>query len=121
MRRRGFSLVEILVVVAIIGLMLGGAVYGLMGLGLVIIYRATDVVNFALAGLATVGLYAALAVNERGLPLLLAAVAAVTKLVGLFIGSALRPTHPSQKRKIPCRAVSVSTWALTVARRLEMF
>src|SRR6478736_198425 len=29
MRRRGFSLVEILVVVAIIGLMLGGAVYGL--------------------------------------------------------------------------------------------
>ena len=32
-----------------------GAVYGLMGLGLVIIYRATDVVNFALASLATSG------------------------------------------------------------------
>ncbi|HVQ95383.1 MAG TPA: branched-chain amino acid ABC transporter permease [Mycobacteriales bacterium] len=30
-----------------------GAVYGLMGLGLVIIYRATDVVNFALASMAT--------------------------------------------------------------------
>ena len=43
-----------------------GAVYGLMGLGLVIIYRATDVVNFALASLATVGLYAALiAVRKR--------------------------------------------------------
>lgn len=71
-----------------------GAVYGLMGLGLVIIYRATDVVNFALAGLATVGLYAALAVNERGLPLLLAAVAAIvtTAAVGLVAREAvIRP------------------------------
>ncbi|MFC9427725.1 branched-chain amino acid ABC transporter permease [Streptomyces sp. NPDC056987] len=62
-----------------------GAVYGLMGLGLVIIYRATDVVNFALASLATVGLYAALALYSSGLPLPLAAVAAiaVTATVGL--------------------------------------
>ncbi|MFJ9179269.1 branched-chain amino acid ABC transporter permease [Streptomyces sp. NPDC102360] len=62
-----------------------GAVYGLMGLGLVIIYRATDVVNFALASLATVGLYAALALYDTGWPLLLAAVAAiaVTTAVGL--------------------------------------
>ncbi|WP_069762079.1 branched-chain amino acid ABC transporter permease [Streptomyces sp. LUP47B] len=71
-----------------------GAVYGLMGLGLVIIYRATDVVNFALASLATVGLYAALAVNEHGLPLLLAAVAAIvtTAAVGLVAREAvIRP------------------------------
>ncbi|MEU9330277.1 branched-chain amino acid ABC transporter permease [Streptomyces canus] len=71
-----------------------GAVYGLMGLGLVIIYRATDVVNFALASLATVGLYAALALNERGLPLLLAAVAAIvtTAAAGLVAREAvIRP------------------------------
>ncbi|MDQ1042461.1 branched-chain amino acid ABC transporter permease [Streptomyces sp. V4I2] len=71
-----------------------GAVYGLMGLGLVIIYRATDVVNFALASLATVGLYAALALNERGLPLLLAAMAAIvtTAAVGLVAREAvIRP------------------------------
>ncbi|WP_266395117.1 branched-chain amino acid ABC transporter permease [Streptomyces canus] len=71
-----------------------GAVYGLMGLGLVIIYRATDVVNFALASLATVGLYAALALNQRGLPLLLAAVAAIvtTAAVGLVAREAvIRP------------------------------
>ncbi|KUN58041.1 branched-chain amino acid ABC transporter permease [Streptomyces canus] len=71
-----------------------GAVYGLMGLGLVIIYRATDVVNFALASLATVGLYAALALSERGLPLLLAAVAAIvtTAAVGLVAREAvIRP------------------------------
>ncbi|MEV6700923.1 branched-chain amino acid ABC transporter permease [Streptomyces sp. NPDC051453] len=62
-----------------------GAVYGLMGLGLVIIYRATDVVNFALASLATVGLYAALTLYEKGLPLLVTAVVAivVTAAVGL--------------------------------------
>jgi branched-chain amino acid transport system permease protein len=58
-----------------------GAVYGLMGLGLVIIYRATDVVNFALASLATIGLYAALTLYDEGLPLILAAGAAV--VVGL--------------------------------------
>lgn len=62
-----------------------GAVYGLMGLGLVIIYRATDVVNFALASLATIELYAALTLYDRGLPLILAAGAAivVTSAVGL--------------------------------------
>ncbi|WP_406173601.1 branched-chain amino acid ABC transporter permease [Streptomyces canus] len=71
-----------------------GAVYGLMGLGLVIIYSATDVVNFALASLGTVGLYAALALNQRGLPLLLAAVAAIvtTAAVGLVAREAvIRP------------------------------
>ncbi|MFF1398741.1 branched-chain amino acid ABC transporter permease [Streptomyces sp. NPDC058287] len=60
-----------------------GAVYGLMGLGLVIIYRATDVVNFALASLATVGLYAALTLYEKGLPLLVTAVAAVVVTAGV--------------------------------------
>jgi hypothetical protein len=44
-----------------------GAVYGLMGLGLVIIYRATDVVNFALASMATLAVYVALMVVEQGL------------------------------------------------------
>ncbi|GHE94181.1 branched-chain amino acid ABC transporter permease [Streptomyces spiralis] len=67
-----------------------GAVYGLMGLGLVIIYRATDVVNFALASLATIGLYAALALYDSGLPLLLAAVAAI--VVTTAVGLAARET-----------------------------
>ncbi|MGW5861111.1 branched-chain amino acid ABC transporter permease [Streptomyces sp. NPDC055239] len=67
-----------------------GAVYGLMGLGLVIIYRATDVVNFALASLATVGLYGALTLYDRGLPLVLAAVAAMA--VSIAVGLAVRET-----------------------------
>ncbi|WP_240797890.1 hypothetical protein [Streptomyces sp. F001] len=50
-----------------------------------IIYRATDVVNFALASLATVGLYASLTLYDSGLPLLLAAAAAIvlTASIGL--------------------------------------
>ncbi|MCX4641333.1 branched-chain amino acid ABC transporter permease [Streptomyces sp. NPDC055059] len=67
-----------------------GAVYGLMGLGLVIIYRATDVVNFALASLATIGLYAALTLYDRGLPLILAAGAAI--VVTAAVGLAARET-----------------------------
>src|SRR3954471_13034906 len=68
-----------------------GAVYGLMGLGLVIIYRATDVVTFAVGSLAAGGMYAALALNERGLPLLLAAVAAIvtSAAVGLVAREAV--------------------------------
>ncbi|MFE4719240.1 branched-chain amino acid ABC transporter permease [Streptomyces sp. NPDC056728] len=67
-----------------------GAVYGLMGLGLVIIYRATDVVNFALASLSTIGLYAALTLYDRGLPLILAAGAAI--VVTAAVGLAARET-----------------------------
>ncbi|WP_328334819.1 MULTISPECIES: branched-chain amino acid ABC transporter permease [unclassified Streptomyces] len=67
-----------------------GAVYGLMGLGLVIIYRATDVVNFALASLTTIGLYAALTLYDRGLPLILAAGAAI--VVTAAVGLAARET-----------------------------
>ncbi|MGW6400646.1 branched-chain amino acid ABC transporter permease [Streptomyces sp. NPDC055134] len=76
--------VDQLLLVLVSGLA-SGAVYGLMGLGLVIIYRATDVVNFALASLATIGLYAALTLHDEGLPLILAAGAAivVTAAVGL--------------------------------------
>lgn len=75
-RREGEVDVDQFLLVLVSGLA-SGAVYGLMGLGLVIIYRATDVVNFALASLATVGLYAALTLYDSGLPLLLSALVAI--------------------------------------------
>lgn len=80
-RREGEVDVDQFLLVLVSGLA-SGAVYGLMGLGLVIIYRATDVVNFALASLATVGLYAALALYDSGLPLLLAALVAIVVTAG---------------------------------------
>jgi branched-chain amino acid transport system permease protein len=76
-----------------------GAIYGLMGLGLVIIYRATDVVNFALASLATMGLYVAISVHDTGLAIgvsVLAAVA-VTALAGVVVREAvIRPLGHGQ-------------------------
>ncbi|QJY47108.1 branched-chain amino acid ABC transporter permease [Pseudonocardia broussonetiae] len=65
-----------------------GAVYGLLGLGLVIIYRATDVVNFALASMATLAVYVALMVVDRGLGVWAGLLAAV--LVAVVVGLLVR-------------------------------
>lgn len=65
-----------------------GAVYGLLGLGLVIIYRATDVVNFALASMATLAVYVALTVIGQGWGVLGGALAAV--LVAVVLGLVVR-------------------------------
>lgn len=64
-----------------------GAIYGLMGLGLVIIYRATDVVNFALASIATLGLYVAISLHDNGIAVAIGVLAAVaaTVVAGLLI------------------------------------
>ena len=42
-----------------------GAVYGLVGLGLVIIFQSTDVMNFAMAAMATTASYVALSMVRR--------------------------------------------------------
>ncbi|HEX6355977.1 branched-chain amino acid ABC transporter permease [Actinophytocola sp.] len=76
-----------------------GAIYGLMGLGLVIIYRATDVVNFALASLATLGLYVAVTFSDNEVAVLVGVLAAVasTVVAGLVIREAIvRPLGQGQ-------------------------
>jgi branched-chain amino acid transport system permease protein len=67
-----------------------GSVYGLMGLGLVIIYRATDVVNFALATMATMAIYVAFTLQRHGVGVVVGLVAAV--LVAAVAGVVLRET-----------------------------
>lgn len=76
-----------------------GAVYGLMGLGLVIIYRATDVVNFALASMATFAVYVALMCADNGWGVVGGLVAAVVTAVvlGLVVREAvIRPLGSGQ-------------------------
>lgn len=63
--------------ITLIGGIANGSVYGLIGLGLVIIFRSTDVMNFALATMAVLATYVALSLNNAGLPLLIAGVLAV--------------------------------------------
>jgi branched-chain amino acid transport system permease protein len=62
-----------------------GAVYGLVGLGLVIIYRSTDVMNFAIGTIALACMYLASGLSSSGVPLALALLAgiAVSSLVGV--------------------------------------
>ncbi|MEU1443928.1 branched-chain amino acid ABC transporter permease [Streptomyces mirabilis] len=77
----------------------GGAVHGLIGLGLVIIYRATDVVNFAMASLATLGLYVAVSLRDRGVATVLGVLAAITITVvaGLLVReTVIRPLGQGQ-------------------------
>jgi branched-chain amino acid transport system permease protein len=76
-----------------------GAVYGLMGLGLVIIYRATDVVNFALASVATLAIYVALTVDRGGAGVVVGLFAAVVvaAVAGVVVREAvIRPLGPGQ-------------------------
>jgi branched-chain amino acid transport system permease protein len=76
-----------------------GATYALLGLGIVIIFRSTDVVNFAIGDFGTFGVYVAFALLVRGLPLLVAAVAAVAVagLLGVATERAVvRPLGPGK-------------------------
>ena len=74
-----------------------GAVYGLVGLGLVIIYRSTDVVNFAIGTIALACMYLASSITSAGVPVALALLAgiAVCALIGVGAREALiRPLGP---------------------------
>ncbi len=68
-----------------------GAVYGLIGLGLVIIFRSTDVMNFAMASLSTLAIYVALSAYGAGVGIVVALVVAVVfgALSGVVVREAL--------------------------------
>lgn len=67
-----------------------GAVYGLIGLGLVIIFRSTDVMNFAMASMSTLAIYMALSVHGWGAGIVVALVVAVG--FGALSGLVVRET-----------------------------
>jgi branched-chain amino acid transport system permease protein len=77
-----------------------GAIYAITGAGLVVIYRATGVINFAHGSIAAVGLFCAYGGLQLGWPYPLAAavtIAASALLaagLGLFAGSALFQRRP---------------------------
>jgi branched-chain amino acid transport system permease protein len=74
-----------------------GAVYGLVGLGLVIIYRSTDVMNFAAGTMALGCMYLASSMGSAGVPLALALLAGIAtcSLVGVGAREVLiRPLGP---------------------------
>jgi branched-chain amino acid transport system permease protein len=64
--------------------LVSGSIYALLGLSIVIIFRATDVINFAIGDMGTFGVYVASTVIAAGVPIPLALV--VTMLVSGFMG-----------------------------------
>lgn len=62
-----------------------GAVYALSGVGLVVLYRASGVLNFAFGALGAIGAYVAWSVLDADLPLWLAGVASIATSMGLSL------------------------------------
>lgn len=109
-------------VAAIIGGLGTGAVYALLGVGFVIIYRATEVINFAQPALMILGAYASSAfVNQVGLPFWVSVVAAMLTLaaVGMITERlALRPMVGRPSFSAATVTVGVFIVLLIVAFRL---
>jgi branched-chain amino acid transport system permease protein len=99
-----------------------GAVYALLAVGFVIIYRATDVINFAQPALMILGAYASSAfVSRLGLPFWLSVVAAMLTLaaVGMITERiALRPMVGRPSFSAATVTVGVFIVLLIVAFRL---
>ena len=90
-----------------------GALYSLVALGFVIIYKATGVINFAQGALLLLGAYFALSFNELlNLPFLLAALAAMAAcaLVGILVERVILSRMIGQ----PVFAVIMITLGLTI-------
>jgi len=60
-----------------------GSAYALLALGIVIIFRSTDTVNFAIGDTATLGVFVSIAAMQAGLPVALALLVAIV-FAGLF-------------------------------------
>ena len=71
--------------ITVLGGVANGAVYGLVGRGLVIIFQSTDVMNFAMAAMATTATYVALSAFNAGVVLALALVVAVVFASGFAL------------------------------------
>ena len=76
-----------------------GATYALLGLGIVIIFRTTDVVNFAIGDFGMIGVFVGFAVVSRGLPIALTALVVILSagLLGVVTERGLvRPLGPGK-------------------------
>ena len=87
---------------AVLGL-IQGAVYGLLAMGVVAIYRTTRTLNLAQGGMATLGAFSYIALREHNVPTLLAVVivialgAAIGLGIGQLIGWPLRRASTTVK------------------------
>jgi branched-chain amino acid transport system permease protein len=95
-----------------------GAVYALLALGFVVVFKATQVVNFAHAGLLMVGTYSAARFSAAGRPFAVAVLLgiALTVVLALVIERAL--VRPVVRRSIV--AVAIMTIGVDVVLQTEI-
>lgn len=98
-----------------------GAVYALSGVGLVVLYRASGVLNFAFGALGALGAYVAWSALDRGWPLAAAAAAAVaTSLAVSFVyGRLIAPLLAEREPMV--RTIGTLGLALVVLGLTEWF
>lgn len=98
-----------------------GAVYALSGVGLVVLYRSSGVLNFAFGALGAVAAYVAWSALDRGWPLGLAALAAVAMSVAISLayGRLLAPRLAGRETTV--RSIGTLGLALVVLGFTEWF
>jgi branched-chain amino acid transport system permease protein len=95
-----------------------GAVYALLALGFVVVFKATQVVNFAHAGLLMVGTYSAARFSAAGRPFVVAVLIgiALTVVLALVIERAL--VRPVVRRSVV--AVAIMTIGVDIVLQTEI-
>lgn len=98
-----------------------GAVYALSGVGLVVLYRSSGVLNFAFGALGAIGAYTAWSALDRDWPQLLAwlAAIAVSVLISVAYGRLLAPFL--SRREPAIRSIGTLGLALVVLGFTEWF
>jgi len=98
-----------------------GAVYALSGVGLVVLYRSSGVLNFAFGALGAVGAYVAWSALDHDWPLALAALAAVTTSVAISLAYGRLIAPHLAEREPTVRSIGTLGLALVVLGFTEWF
>lgn len=99
------------VVAAVLAGITDGATFGLVALGIVLVYKATRVLNFAQAEIGTIGIYIVWGLGTIGVPVVIAVLAAllIAALLGGAVEVALRPLAASPRLTVTVATLGVST------------
>lgn len=98
-----------------------GAVYALSGVGLVVLYRSSGVLNFAFGALGAVGAYVAWSALDHDWPLALAALAAVATSVAISLAYGRLIAPHLAEREPTVRSIGTLGLALVVLGFTEWF
>jgi len=98
-----------------------GAVYALSGVGLVVLYRSSGVLNFAFGALGAVAAYVAWSALDREWPLALAALAAVLTAVAVSLAYGRLLAPRLAEREPTVRSIGTLGLALVVLGFTEWF